>query len=100
MVIAKKSSNLTAYLIGLISGGIGTFAYSPFDYWAVAFISAIGLIWVATFSEKRTALIATFLWAVSYFAIGVNWVHVSMIQFGGVPEIVSYLAVLLLCPHL
>ncbi|KAE9538275.1 apolipoprotein N-acyltransferase [Ursidibacter maritimus] len=100
MVITKKSSNLTAYLIGLISGGIGTLAYSPFDYWVVAFLSAIGLIWVATLAEKRTALIATFLWAVSYFAIGVNWVHVSMLQFGGVPEIVSYLAVLLLACYL
>ncbi|QIM63922.1 apolipoprotein N-acyltransferase [Pasteurellaceae bacterium Orientalotternb1] len=89
-----------AYAVALISGGIGIFAYSPFDYWWVAFLSASGLIWLAICNAKRTALFGTFLWGVSYFAVGVNWVHVSMIQFGGVPEIVSYLAVLLLAAYL
>ena len=115
---AKNSPNLTACapqtpsksphrgrligvsLISLMSGGIGTLAYSPFDYSAIAFLSAVGLIWAATLANKRLALWATFLWTLSYFAIGVNWVHVSMIQFGGVPEFVSYLAVLLLAAYL
>lgn len=99
----KKSTYLTAcicYIIALISGGIGILAYSPFDYWLVAFLSAGGLIWLATFPIKRIALVGTFLWAVSYFAIGVNWVHVSMIQFGGVPEIASYFIVLALAIYL
>ncbi|QLB20186.1 apolipoprotein N-acyltransferase [Vespertiliibacter pulmonis] len=99
----KKSTHLTAcvcYTIALISGGIGIFAYSPFDYWIVAFLSASGLIWLSTFPIKRIALVGTFLWAVSYFAIGVNWVHVSMIQFGGVPEIASYFIVLALAIYL
>ncbi len=100
MSVVKKSSNLTACLIAVISGGIGTLAYSPFDYWIVAFLSATGLIWLATSQHKKQALIGSFLWAVSYFAIGVNWVQVSMTQFGGVPEFVSYLAVLLLACYL
>lgn len=103
MTFAKNSRFVTAclpYAVALISGGIGIFAYSPFDLWWVAFLSAGGLIWLATYSQRSTALRGTFLWAVSYFAIGVNWVHVSMIQFGGVPEIVSYLAVLLLAAYL
>ena len=99
-MFAKNHSNLTAYLIALISGGIGIFAYSPFDYSWLAFVSAFGLIWLATLPQRKTALLGTLLWAVSYFAIGVNWVHISMIQFGGVPEIVSYLAVLLLACYL
>lgn len=100
MAFAKKSSCLTACLIGLFSGSIGVLAYSPFDYWPVAFISTLGLIWLATQSEKRSALFGTFLWGGAYFSIGVNWVHVSMIQFGGVPELVSYLAVFLLAAYL
>ncbi|MDO4698564.1 MAG: apolipoprotein N-acyltransferase [Pasteurellaceae bacterium] len=89
-----------AYLVALASGAVGIFAYSPFDYWFVSFLSASGLIWLATCNAKRTALLGSFLWGVSYFAVGVNWVHVSMIQFGGVPELVSYLAVLLLAAYL
>lgn len=97
---STKTTAWFAYAVALISGGIGVFAYSPFDYWWVAFLSASGLIWLVSCQPKRTALLGSFLWAVSYFAIGVNWVHVSMIQFGGVPEVVSYLAVLLLAAYL
>lgn len=103
MAVVKNMTKPTAWLayaVALLSGGIGIFAYSPFDYWLVAFLSASGLIWLITCNPKRTALLGTVLWGVSYFAVGVNWVHVSMIQFGGVPEIVSYLAVLLLAIYL
>lgn len=100
MSLVKKSVNLTACLSGLISGGIGILAYSPFDYWWVSLLSVTGLIALATFRHRKAALSGVFVWAVSYFAIGVNWVHISMIQFGGVPEIVSYLAVLLLAAYL
>ncbi|QGM80275.1 apolipoprotein N-acyltransferase [Otariodibacter oris] len=100
MAISKNFSTVTIYLFALISGGIGILAYSPFDYWPVAFISAFGLLWLIITQSKKVALIGAFLWAVSYFSIGVNWVSVSMTQFGGVPEIVSYLAVLLLASYL
>lgn len=100
MNFAKKTMKTAACLSGLLFGGIGILAYSPFDYWIVSFISAMALIWLATLPQKSAALLGVFVWAVSYFAIGVNWVHVSMIQFGGVPEIVSYFIVLLLACYL
>lgn len=99
MDMTKKSLLQTACL-ALLLGGIGVLAYSPFDYWGVSFICAFGLLWLATLKHKKHALWGVFLWALSYFAIGVNWVHVSMIQFGGVPEVISYLAVLLLAAYL
>lgn len=100
MNLAKKSMKMTACLSGVFLGGIGVFAYSPFDYWVISFISAITLIWLTKLPQKSAAFLGVFSWAVSYFAIGVNWVHVSMIQFGGVPEFVSYLAVVLLAAYL
>lgn len=100
MFLVKKWTKPTACLVGLISGGIGVLAYSPFDLWWVILFSVLGLLSLATQSDKNLARLGTFVWAVSYFSLGVNWVHVSMIQFGGVPEIVSYLAVLLLAMYL
>lgn len=100
MNVAKKISLLTACLVGFFLGGIGLFAYSPFDIWGISFISAVALIWLATLPQRNLALWGVFVWGISYFAWGVNWVHVSMIQFGGVPEFVSYLAVLLLAIYL
>ncbi|QIW16727.1 apolipoprotein N-acyltransferase [Pasteurellaceae bacterium RH1A] len=95
----KKTIFLTACL-AFVLGAIGIFAYSPYDLWPLAFLSAGGLLWAAQQGSLKTALGAVFAWSIGYFGIGVNWVHVSMIQFGGVPELVSYLAVLLLAAYL
>lgn len=96
----KNSPRLIACIISFLFGTIGTLAFSPFDYWIIAFVSAFGLVWSATLSQRKTALWATFAWSIGYFGIGVNWIHVSMIQFGGVPVVISYLAVLLLACYL
>lgn len=91
---AKKTPLLTACIISFGLGAIAIFAYSPFDYWGVIFISALGLLWSATLAHKKHALFATLSWSLGYFAIGINWVQVSMTQFGGVPEWLSYLIVI------
>lgn len=100
MNFVKNPPILTACLFTLLLGAAGTFAYSPFDIWPIAFISAAGLIWAATIEHRKTALWATFSWSIGYFCAGVSWVSVSMTQFGGVPTIVSYLAVFILACYL
>lgn len=98
--LVKKSTKITACLVSFLLGASGVLAYSPFDFWAMAYVSAAGLLGCVMISPRRTALWAVFCWSIGYFSVGVNWIHVSMIQFGGVPEIVSYLAVLLLAAYL
>ena len=39
-------NKLVIYLIALISGMIGVFAFSPFDYWGLAYVSLGGLLFV------------------------------------------------------
>ena len=100
MKFVKNPSILTACLLTAVLGGIGTLAYSPFDLWGLIYLSAAGLIWAATLPQRKTALWATFAWSLGCFCVGVNWVHVSMTQFGGVPLVVSYIAVFLLACYL
>lgn len=88
------------YCIALLSGGIGFLAFSPFDYWAVAYISLFGLIFIAKTAPKSTALWATFLWGLSFFSVGTHWLNVSIHQFGGSPLWLSYILVLLLATYL
>lgn len=88
------------YCIALLSGGIGFLAFSPFDYWGVAYLSLFGLIFIAKTAPKSTALWATFLWSLSFFSIGTHWLHVSIHQFGGSPLWLSYILVLLLATYL
>ncbi|WP_075321731.1 apolipoprotein N-acyltransferase [Histophilus somni] len=92
--------NYLVYFIAILTGGMGVLAFSPFDLWAIAYLSLAGLIWVAKKSQKKTALLASFLWGLSFFGIGVNWLNVSIYQFGGTPLIVSYLLVILLAGYL
>ncbi len=87
-------------LIALVSGVLGVFAFSPFDYWGLAYVSLLGLIFVAKTSKKSTALFASFLWSMGFFCFGVNWLNVSIHQFGGASLGVSYFLVGLLSAYL
>ena len=95
-----KMNKLVIYLIALISGVIGVFAFSPFDYWGLAYVSLGGLLFVAKNAKKSTALFATFLWSMGFFCFGVSWLNVSIHQFGGASLGVSYLLVGLLSAYL
>lgn len=91
---------MKTYLIALLSGGLGVFAFSPFDLWGLAYVSLLGLIWVVKQPVKKTALLGAFLWGLSFFSFGVNWLHISIYQFGGAPLLVSYALVVLLAAYL
>lgn len=97
---AKLSSKLTACGLAFLLGASGVFAYAPFDFWGLAYLSAAGLLGCLLIPQRKTAIWAAFAWSIGYFCAGVNWIHVSMIQFGSVPEVVSYLAVFLLACYL
>ncbi|XWY19629.1 apolipoprotein N-acyltransferase [Bisgaard Taxon 45] len=93
-------NTLFTYFIAIFSGFIGVLAFSPFDYWGTAYLSLLGLIFVAKNAQKKTALWGAFLWGLAFFAFGINWVHVSIHQFGGAPVSVSYALVLVLAAYL
>ena len=92
--------NYLVYIIAILSGAAGVLAFSPFDLWGFAYLSLFGLIFIAKTPKKSTALWATFLWALTFFSIGVSWLHVSINQFGGSPLWLSYILVVLLSAYL
>ena len=73
-------NKLVIYLIALISGVIGVFAFSPFDYWGLAYVSFGGLLLVAKNAKKSTALLATFLWSMGFFCFGHHVTDVLVVQ--------------------
>ncbi|HBO37180.1 MAG TPA: apolipoprotein N-acyltransferase [Pasteurellaceae bacterium] len=92
--------NYLIYLIAILSGAAGVLAFSPFDLWGFAYVSLVGLIFVAKTAKKSTALLGTFLWGLSFFSIGVSWLHVTIHQFGGSPLWLSYVLVVVLSAYL
>lgn len=94
------SSPWVKILLSVLLGASGVLAFAPFDLWGMAYLSIGGLILLATQSSRKTALYCSYFWALSFFAFGINWIHVSINLFGGVPLLLSYLAVLLLAAYL
>ncbi len=88
------------YLIAILCGIMGIFAFSPFHYWYLAYPSLFGLIWLTKNPRQKTALCGSFLWGFCFFSIGVSWVHVSIHNFGGAPLWLSYFFVSLLGAYL
>ncbi|ART79812.1 apolipoprotein N-acyltransferase [Oceanisphaera avium] len=87
-------------LIALLSGVIGVFAFSPFDYWPLALVSLFGLYASTQNLAPKLAAKRAFIWAFGFYLYGLWWIHNSMTLFGGIPLWVAFLLVALLAAYL
>ena len=70
--------------LSLIAGGVLPLAFAPFDFFPAAVFAPalLFLLWLDI--PRRRALRRGFLFGVGMFGVGVNWVFVSMYEYGGV----------------
>lgn len=87
-------------LIAFILGAIGFFGYAPFNIAIIGFICFAGFIFLIADQSPRRSLRIGFIWGISYFLFGIHWIYVSVQQFGGVPNYLSALLVLLAASYL
>ncbi|WP_370737196.1 apolipoprotein N-acyltransferase [Vibrio aerogenes] len=90
-----KRSFMAAFL-----GILTPLAFAPYDIWAIAFLSPCLLLILIDQQTPRHAFIIGLIWGLGFFGHGINWVHVSIDTFGGVPPSVSFLLVGLLSAYL
>tara|TARA_R110001583_G_scaffold26571_11_gene95882 strand:- start:6891 stop:8462 length:1572 start_codon:yes stop_codon:yes gene_type:complete len=88
--------------IAMLLGAIQVFSFAPFGQWWTLYPSFIGLFLLlqkVNSSSKRLFLIS-FSFNLAMFLATVHWVYVSMDLFGGMPQLVSMLLILILCAYL
>ncbi len=84
--------------LALVAGLVLTFAYAPFSFWPLAFVSVATLCALTYKQPTKTAAWYGFVFGLGWFGAGISWVHVSISQFGGLPIIASIaLMALLVC---
>lgn len=86
-------------IAALISGGLVPLAFAPFDLFPVAFFAIAALFYIVDNTQvMRRVFLRGYLFGLGYFGLGVSWVSISMVRFGGMslPLSVALTALLVL----
>ena len=93
--ISRRVYSITA---AAIAGGIFPLALAPLHIYPLAVISL--LILFALWSQYDHPFTHGYVYGLSLFAIGVNWIHVSLHQFGNMQIAVAIFLTALLISYL
>lgn len=86
------------YLFALLIGALASFSFAPYSFGLLMIVTMAGLLFLI--EQHAHPFRVGFCFALGFYSVGLRWVHVSIHTYGGLPLIVSYLAVGLLAAYL
>ncbi|MBD1572259.1 apolipoprotein N-acyltransferase [Vibrio sp. S17_S38] len=87
-------------LLAAFIGALTTLAFAPFSYWPIALVSPFLLLLLLNKQSTKAGAWIAFSWGLGQFGTGINWVHVSIDTFGGMPKPASVFLMALLVSYL
>ncbi|MFV0576119.1 MAG: apolipoprotein N-acyltransferase [Vibrio sp.] len=93
-------SSFSRPLLAAFIGAATTLAFAPFAYWPIAILSPFILLLLLNNQSTKAGFWIAFAWGLGQFGTGINWVHVSIDTFGGMPKIASVTLMSLLVAYL
>ena len=71
-------------VVALVIGALLPLAFAPFHFYPLAFMVPAVLVWLWFDVSQRRAVLRGYLFGIGFFGVGVTWVAVSMVRFGGI----------------
>ena len=83
------------------AGAVAVAGFAPFYAWplSIASLAVLFGMWARQSSRWR-AFALGYAFGLGFFLVGVSWIYVSLHDFGGMPVVLTALAVLLFCAYL
>lgn len=99
-MVANPMKTVLPGLLCLFGGALLPLAFAPFNYWPLAVAAITLLFYCALKCGPRQGFLRGYLFGLGMFGVGVNWLHISINQFGGMNLIGSLLVTMALVLYL
>lgn len=91
-----QSLSKSDYLLALLAGAVAVFAFAPFEFRPVAWLSPALFFWLNLKNiPLKQRLLLAWVFGVGLFAGGTHWIYVSIHFFGGANAFIAGLMVFL-----
>jgi len=93
-----QAANLQRLSLSLFTsfalGAVQVFAFAPFGFWPLAFLSLAAYFYLCRGITPKTAFVNGLAFGYGLYGVGVSWVYVSLATYGGMPFWMGAISVL------
>lgn len=91
----RHTGRAKTFALSLAAGAIYPLGFAPFGWWPLALISVAIVFSQWHKLEMGDALWSSLFYGLAVYAVGVSWLYVSMVNFGGMAPVMAVIAVMI-----